>query len=88
MNFPQNTENKHFTFLLGKKCRQKIKDKIAEISNKKIDKLTVLWSELFEPEICQEHMRKLIDHADAFYCDIVQETVKRKEAIEEKIKRE
>lgn len=67
--------------------RQKIKDKIAEISNKKIDKLTDIWLELFEPSICKEHMQKLTDHADAFYCDIVQETVKRKKAIQDKIQR-
>lgn len=68
--------------------RQKINDEISTISKHRVGELTKLWEELFEPEICKDHMRKLTQHVEAFFSDIFRETEERKIAIVENIESE
>jgi flagellar biosynthesis protein FlhB len=47
-----------------------------EIAEEKIDVLSGLWKNLFEPEIGVEHMKMLLDHVEAFFTEafIISET--------------
>ena len=65
--------------------RQKVSQEVNEIAEEKIEYLAQLWKELFEKEIGMDHMRKLLNHVDAFFTDIIVETESRKEAIMERI---
>lgn len=65
--------------------RQKITQEVSEIAEEKIEYLSQIWKELFEKEIGMEHMKKLLNHVDAFFTDIIVETESRKEAITERI---
>ncbi|XP_070490684.1 protein regulator of cytokinesis 1-like [Chironomus tepperi] len=65
--------------------RQKVTQEVSEIAEEKIEYLSQLWKELFEKEIGMEHMKKLLNHVDAFFTDIIVETESRKEAIMERI---
>ncbi|CAH1730633.1 unnamed protein product [Chironomus riparius] len=65
--------------------RQKVSQEVNEIAEEKIEYLSQLWKELFEKEIGMDHMRKLLNHVDAFFTDIIVETESRKEAIMERI---
>lgn len=58
---------------------------MGEIADEKIEYLAQLWNELFEREIGMEHMRKVVNHVDAFFTDIITETEDRKDAILDKI---
>jgi chemotaxis regulatin CheY-phosphate phosphatase CheZ len=68
--------------------RIKIAQKVGAIAEQKIGALSSLWAELFEEEIGKEHMRKLENHVEAFFTDIITETEDRKHAIVERIKSE
>lgn len=57
----------------------------SEIVAQKIDVLVDLWQNLFESEIGQEHLKKLTEHVDDFFSDIISETESRKKAIKERI---
>lgn len=58
---------------------------ICEIAEEKIEILTQLWTELFEQNIGREHIKKLLDHTNAFFSDIIVETEERKVTILERI---
>ncbi|CRK88377.1 CLUMA_CG002154, isoform A [Clunio marinus] len=58
---------------------------ISEIAESKIDELSELWKKLFEPDIGETHMRKLLDHVDAFFTDIITETQNREDDIKQRI---
>jgi Microtubule associated protein (MAP65/ASE1 family) len=71
---------------LGLFCyRIKVLQGIDEISREKVDILSQLWVELFEKDIGKEHLRKLLDHVEAFYSDIIIETEERKLSVIERI---
>lgn len=65
-----------------------MKRQVDQICQRNINDLVDLWQDLFDPEIYVDHLKKLVDHVEAFYSDIINETKNRKDAILVQIKSE
>lgn len=63
-----------------------VEKNVGGIVREKIDNLVTLWKELFEEDIVKDHLKKIENHVDAFFADVIGETENRKAAIVERIK--
>lgn len=50
-----------------------------------IRELRTMWEEIFDTEICVNHLSKLVGHVEAFFSEIIEETQKRRNTILEQI---
>lgn len=46
-----------------------------------VGRICRIWEQIFEPDVCKDNLRKLIEHANNFYRELVDESIGRKEFI-------
>ncbi|XP_075158563.1 protein regulator of cytokinesis 1-like [Haematobia irritans] len=63
-----------------KECKE-----ILYVTQKYVCEITKIWEQLFEEDLCRENLRKLLEHANNFYTDLVNESISRKSYIEGEI---
>ncbi|XP_037931858.1 protein regulator of cytokinesis 1-like [Teleopsis dalmanni] len=64
---------------------EKLLLKIEMTSKINVKKLLNIWIEIFPLEVCKEHLRKLVKHAESFYTELVSESEEKKVFIEKEI---
>ncbi|XP_005176662.1 protein regulator of cytokinesis 1 [Musca domestica] len=55
------------------------------LTHKYVGEITKIWEQLFEQDVCRENLRKLVEHANNFYKELVEESLTRKSYIEGEI---
>lgn len=55
------------------------------LTQKYVGEITKIWETLFEQDVCRDNLRKLVEHANNFYRELVDESLTRKSYIEGEI---
>uniref|UniRef100_A0A1I8QED3 Protein regulator of cytokinesis 1 n=1 Tax=Stomoxys calcitrans TaxID=35570 RepID=A0A1I8QED3_STOCA len=63
-----------------KECKE-----MQYLTHKYVSEITKIWEKLFEQDTCRDNLRKLVEHANNFYRELVDESLKRKAYIEGEI---
>ncbi|CAO1442467.1 unnamed protein product [Diamesa serratosioi] len=81
-NKGQQPKDLEFSIIISNILRE-----VADISRISLDELSKMWTKLFEPEIIEDHLRKLVEHVGAFYKEIIVETQVRENLIAKRIEK-
>lgn len=55
------------------------------LTEKYVQKLTGIWEQIFQHDMCRENLRKLVNHATNFYSELVDESLSHKKYIQNEI---